>query len=212
MSIQSYVQKQQIDKAKNETMGILDSILAESVEQSETQGTQTEWYIVKVNGNREDTAVQLIKQYAADMGLSYKFRDVINPTQTVEEVVDGKVTQKQERILPGNILIQVEGIDDEVISVLNATPMVYYVFKTGDEYIPMNADEINNIFKRMENTVKQVAFKIGDRVMITNEQLNGFEGHVVRFEEGGSRVQVATNFFGQDTNVTLPVNEVKALN
>ena len=80
-----------------------------------------EWYILKVQSNREDSIREGLLRRVAIAGLGEYFGDVIVPIEKVTEVKGGKKRIVKRKLYPGYLMVQM-AINDDTWFLVRETP------------------------------------------------------------------------------------------
>ncbi len=71
-----------------------------------------QWYILKVQTNREDSIRDALQRRVAMAGLDKYFGEIIVPTEMVSEFKGGKKRVSKRKLYPGYIVVNMEINDD----------------------------------------------------------------------------------------------------
>jgi transcription termination/antitermination protein NusG len=97
---------------------------AEETPAPAAQGSKSEnmnWYILKVQSNREDSIREGLLRRVAIAGLDFYFGDVIVPMERVTEFKGGKKRIIKRKLYPGYLVVQME-INDDTWFLVRETP------------------------------------------------------------------------------------------
>ncbi len=192
---------------------------AESVEdESERVGDKSDkmdWYILKVQSNREESIKEGLLRRVAMEGLEYYFGDVIVPTEKVTEFKGGKKRVMKRKLYPGYIVVNME-INDDTWFLVRETPGIGDFTGAAGTPTPMLEHEVNRILARQEEKSDEapklkINFSVGDRVKINEGTFENFEGEVDSIDQTNGRVTVMINIFGRSTPVELEYWQIEAI-
>ena len=174
-----------------------------------------DWYILKVQSNREDRIRDSLLRRAKIAALEHFFGNVIVPTETVTEFKNGKKRVVKRKLYPGYIVVNME-INDDTWFLVRDTPGIGDFTGAGGSPVPMQPHEVSRILARQEEKTEaapklKISFKPGDRVKINEGTFENFEGDVDRIDETNGRVTVMINIFGRSTPVELEYWQVAAI-
>jgi transcriptional antiterminator NusG len=172
-----------------------------------------EWYILKVQSNRENSIAEALQRRVAVEGLDAYFGQIIVPTEKVSEFKGGKKRIVRRKLYPGYILVQMR-INDDTWFLVRETPGIGDFTGAGGKPTPMLAHEVQRIISRQEEKTDEapklkINFKVGDRVKINEGTFENFEGEVSSLDEASGRVTVMINIFGRSTPVELEYWQVE---
>jgi len=168
------------------------------------------WFVVHCYSGYENKVRHNLEQRIETMGMKDKIFDIVVPTQEEIEVRDGKRKTVERHIFPGYVLVNMV-MSEESWFVVRNTPGVTGFVGQGTLPIPLRAEEVTQIIKRMEAeapTVK-VTFKVGERVRIIDGPFNDFRGMVAEIDAERTKVRVMVSFFGRETPVELDFLQVE---
>jgi transcriptional antiterminator NusG len=173
-----------------------------------------DWYILKVQSNREDSIRAGLNRRVAIAGLDYFFGDVIVPTEKVTEFKGGKKRVTKRKLYPGYLVVQME-INDDTWFLVRETPGIGDFTGAGGHPTPMLAHEVSRIVAKQEEKQDEapklkIAFGSGDRVKINEGTFENFEGEVHTIDETSGRVTVMINIFGRSTPVELEYWQIES--
>jgi len=167
------------------------------------------WYVIHCYSGYENKVSHNLEQRIETMVMQDKIFDVVVPTEEEIEVREGKRRTVEKRVFPGYILVQMILGEDSWYVVRN-TPGVTGFVGMGNDPTPLRPEEVQAIMKRMEAdapTVK-VAYKIGQKVRITDGPFADFMGTVSEIDMDRAKVRVYVSFFGRETPVELDFLQV----
>jgi transcriptional antiterminator NusG len=179
----------------------------EQDDSDDEEASAKDWYILKVQSNRETTIADALRRRIKIEGLEDLFGEVIVPTEMVTEFKSGKKRVVKRKLYPGYIVVHMEVTDDTWFLVRD-TPGIGDFTGSGGKPIPMQPHEVDRIIQRededSEDTPKlKIAFKNGDRVKVKEGNFESFEGEVDTIDETNGHVTVMINIFGRSTPVEL---------
>lgn len=187
-------------------------------EDAEEEGDKSEnmdWYILKVQSNREDSIREGLLRRVAIAGLERYFGDVIVPVEKVTEFKAGKKRVTKRKLYPGYLVVEME-INDDTWFLVRETPGIGDFTGAAGHPTPMLPHEVSRILARQEEKTDQapklkIAFSAGDRVKINEGTFENFEGEVHTIDETSGRVTVMINIFGRSTPVELEYWQIESV-
>ena len=141
-----------------------------------------DWYILKVQSNREESIAEALERKVAIEGLDDYFDEMIVPTEKVTEFKGGKKKVVKRKLYPGYIVVHME-INDDTWFLVRETPGIGDFTGAGGKPTPMLPHEVARIVadrgRRDRRTPKlKISFTSGDRVKIKEGTFENFEGEV----------------------------------
>jgi transcription termination/antitermination protein NusG len=174
-----------------------------------------QWYILKVQSNREDSIREGLLRRVAIAGLGEYFGDVIVPIEKVTEVKGGKKRVVKRKLYPGYLVVQME-INEDTWFLVRETPGIGDFTGAAGHPTAMLPHEVARIVSTQEEKTDatpklQIGFRPGDRIKINEGTFENFEGEVETIDETSGRVTVMINIFGRSTPVELEYWQIETL-
>ena len=192
----------------DEFVGDAEPIEEDSGDEAAADG-KFDWYILKVQSNREKSICDGLRRRVSVAGLDEFFTDIIVPTEDVAEFKNGKRRVVKRKLYPGYIVVNML-LNDETWFLVRDTPGIGDFTGAAGKPTPMLPEEVDRIVKSArpeeegdEQIKTAIPFKAGDRVRIKEGTFENFEGDVEGIDEGNGRVTVTINIFGRSTPVEL---------
>jgi len=174
-----------------------------------------DWYILKVQSNREKSITAALKRKIAVEGLEEYFGDVVVPVEKVTEFKGGKKKVVQRKLYPGYIVVQMH-INDDTWFAVRETSGIGDFTGSGGKPTPMLPHEVARIIQTEEEETEEapklnINFKISDQVKVNDGNFESFEGEVSAIDEHSGRITVMINIFGRSTPVELEYWQVEQI-
>lgn len=171
----------------------------------EVEEIKMDWYILKVQSNRENTICDALRRRVSVAGLDDYFGEVMVPTEDIAEFKNGKKKIVKRKLYPGYIVAHM-AINDDTWFLVRETPGIGDFTGSQGKPSPMLKQEVDRIVKSAhpdddegEQIKTAIPFKLGDRVRIKEGTFENFEGNVEEIDEANGRVTVMINIFGRST-------------
>ncbi len=166
-----------------------------------------DWFILKVQSNREDSIRESLKRRVAVAGLDRYFDEIIVPVEMVSEFKGGKKRVVKRKLYPGYLVVHME-INEDTWFLVRETPGIGDFTGSAGKPTPMLPHEVAKIVSKQEEKTDEapklkINFHVGDRVKINEGTFDNFEGEVDSIDEASGRVTVMINIFGRSTPVEL---------
>ncbi len=179
-------------------------------EEEEEEASEPQWYILKVQSNREDSIRDALWRRIKMYGLERFVHDIVVPTEDVAEFnKSGKRRIVKRKLFQGYIMVHMV-INDDTWFAIRETPGVGDFTGAAGKPTPMEAAEVARYIKTGQEEDEEEApiktaipFKTGDRVRVKEGYFQNFEGDVEAVDETHGRVTVMINIFGRPTPVEL---------
>ncbi len=182
-------------------------------EGAESDEIKMDWYILKVQSNREKSITAALKRKIAVEGLEDYFGEVVVPVEKVTEFKGGKKKVVNRKLYPGYIVVNMH-INDDTWFAVRETSGIGDFTGSGGKPTPMLPSEVARIIQTEEEETEDapklnISFKIGDRVKVNDGNFESFEGEVNAIDEHSGRITVMINIFGRSTPVELEYWQVE---
>jgi len=181
----------------------------------EPKSDQMDWYILKVQSNREESIREGLRRRIAIAGHDRYFGEIIVPTEKVTEFKAGKRRVFKRKLYPGYLVVQME-INEETWFLVRETPGIGDFTGAAGHPTPMHAREVSAILAKQEEKADvapklRINFSVGDHVKIKEGTFENFEGDVASIDETNGRVTVLINIFGRSTPVDIEYWQIEAV-
>lgn len=166
-----------------------------------------QWYILKVQSNREDSIREGLIRRIKLQGLDHLFGEVIVPKEQVTEFKSGKKRIVSRKLYPGYILVHMV-LNDESWYLVRETSGIGDFTGSAGRPSPMLEADVNKLLNKAEEKTDdaprlKINFQKGDRVKINEGTFENFEGEVEQIDESNGRVTVILSIFGRSTPVDI---------
>ena len=182
-----------------------------AVETAPPEPSKFNWYVVKVQSNREESIREAIERRVKIEGLQDLFGQIVIPTEKVSEMRKGKRVIKERKLLPGYLMVQVE-FNEHMLYLFRETSGVGDFVGAGlnKKPLPMSENEIKKWVRTADDKdsgetkdLKESPFSEGDRVKVKDGMFSGMEGVVKQVLEVKGSVSVELTIFGRPVPVEL---------
>ncbi len=186
--------------------------LVEETVVGEVDESEMDWYILKVQVNREKSICDNLRRNVKRAGMEAYFQDILVPTEDVREFTKaGKQRVVKRKLYPGYIVVRM-AISDESWFLVRETSGIGDFTGSGGKPAPLSAEEIDRIIstsrpvedEESEEKIKTaIPFKEGDRVRVKEGYFQNYEGDVSAVDERNGRITVMIDIFGRPNPVEL---------
>lgn len=186
---------------------------SEVVEQSKpAKKAQKRWYIVHTYSGHENKVKVNLEKRIEYMNMGEKIFRVEVPQKTVTQVKGGKKSEKEEKIFPGYVLVEMI-MDDDSWYVVRHTAGVTKFVGSAKKPIPAKDSEIKKIIHRAQTQVQKVQLdvKAGDKVRIISGPFSDFVGDITEVYPDKSKLRANVSIFGRETPVELEYKQIQKL-
>jgi transcriptional antiterminator NusG len=178
-----------------------------------------EWFILKVQVNREDSIKDALLRRVKMNGLDRFFKEVVVPTEDVVEFTKtGKRRVVKKKLYPGYILVNMAVTDESWFMVRETSGIGDFTGSAGKP-TPMEPKDVERILRSSKVLPEEegtgvktaIPFKTGDRVRVKEGYFQNFEGDVDAIDQAHGRVTVMINIFGRPTPVEIEHWQIEAV-
>ena len=176
---------------------------------------QKDWYILKVQSNRENSIADALQRRIKVAGLDDYFEEIIVPVEKVTEFKAGKKRVSKRKLYSGYIVVHMI-ITDDTWFVVRETPGIGDFTGAAGHPTPMLPHEVQRIvattLEPSDDKIQlKISFKVGDRVKINDGTFSSFEGDVDAIDETNGHVTIIINIFSRSTPVELEYWQIEAV-
>ncbi len=176
---------------------------------------ERQWYILKVQSNREDSIRETLIRRIQMQGLDKYFGDVVVPKEQVTEFKGGKKRVVWRKLYPGYILVNML-LNDDTWYLVRETGGIGDFTGSAGRPSPMLPQDVAKLLNKAEVKADEaprlkIAFKKGDRVKINEGTFENFEGEVEQIDEANGRVTVMLSIFGRSTPVDIEYWQIESV-
>jgi transcriptional antiterminator NusG len=165
-----------------------------------------QWHAVFVKTGEEEPVKEKIDYTMKEAPIS-----AIVPKRSIMERKDGKWHERIKPLFPGYILLKGQ-VDIANYYALRCVPGVVRILKDSHGLYRIYPEEIRIINKLMCNgdiIGSSIAFKQGDKVIVTKGPLLGLEGLITTVDSRKGRAKVKLSFLGDERTVDLSISFVE---
>ena len=182
------------------------------------------WFMIHTYSGYEKKVKTDLEQKMETLGFKEVVTNILVPEEESTEIVRGKAKQVYRKLFPAYVMLEMEATreENEHGITFKVDPDVWYIIRNtngvtgfvgvGSDPIPMEDDEVKNIFNiiglKEPKKIYNIDFKVGDYVKILVGAFEGQEGEVTEIEEEHGRVKVMVDIFGRMTPVEIEVDGV----
>lgn len=167
------------------------------------------WYILHTYSGYESMVKDNLERLIENNNLQDMIFDVKIPMeQTIEEKSNGKRKVVERKLLPCYVFIKMIYSNQLWYWITNTRGVTGFVGPQGRP-IPLKENEIRKM--RLEDTVVEGDFLIGDKVLVESGPLEGFEGTITELNDAAHKAKLNIQMFGRNTDVEVEYIQIKKL-
>ncbi len=170
------------------------------------------WYAVNTYSGHENKVKQNLEHRVESLGQQRNLRQIVIPTEVISELKDGQKIQKEQRTMPGYLLVNMDMTDDAWGLVKN-TPGVTGFVGAQQQPVPLSQPEVDRLMNRetAERPRTRAQFSIGESVKVVSGPLSDFSGEISEINDDAAKLKVLVSIFGRETPVEVGFDQVKKL-
>ncbi len=177
---------------------------------SEDKKNQKRWYVVHTYSGHENKVKANLEKRVEYLGLGEKIFRVEVPQKTVTVVKNGRRQDKDEKVFPGYVLVEMIMDDDSWFVVQNTAGVTKFV-GANKKPIPARESEIRKIIHKVQvQTAKiELDVKVDDKVRIISGPFADFVGSITEVYPDKAKLRANVSIFGRETPVELEYNQIQ---
>lgn len=180
--------------------------------EKEAKKNQKRWYIVHTYSGYENKVKVNLEKRIEYMNMGDKIFRIEVPQKTVTQMKAGKKQEKEEKIFPGYVLVEMI-MDEDSWYVVRHTSGVTKFVGSAKKPIPARESEIKRILHRSTSQVEKIELdvKAGDKVRIISGPFADFDADIVEVYPDKSKLRANVSIFGRETPIELEYKQINKL-
>lgn len=192
---------------------------------------EKKWFMIHTYSGYEKKVKTDLEQKIEALGMNEIVTKILVPEEQSVELRRGKKKTISRKLFPGYVMLEMVAtreenenginysVDSDAWYVVRNTNGVTGFVGVGSDPIPMEEEEVENIFRvigySVENSEKEdaelvaVDFEVGDYVVIEAEGFVGQRGKVAEINLENRKVKVMMEMFGRLTPIEANITDVK---
>jgi transcriptional antiterminator NusG len=171
------------------------------------------WYAVHTIAGHENKVRDVLTRRAQVEGLwDLDIHQILIPTERELQTRNGKRYERDKKVFPGYILVQMS-LTDETFKLVKSTSGVTSFVQSGNKPVPLADYEVGRIMTNLEKSqdAPKVAWQKGETIRVVEGPFSDFTGKIEEVNSDREKLKVMINIFGRDTPVELDFNQVEKL-
>ena len=196
---------------KDEKQELLEEKQAElNASHNSSKEPKKRWYVVHTYSGHENKVKVNLEKRIEYMNMGDKIFRVEVPQKTITKVKDGKKQDREEKIFPGYVLVEMI-MDDDSWYVVRHTAGVTKFVGSAKKPIPAKDAEIKKIIHRVQTQtpIIELDVKVGDKVRIISGPFADFIGDITEVYPDKSKLRATVSIFGRETPVELEYKQIQ---
>ena len=179
---------------------------------SSEKKNQKRWYIVHTYSGYENKVKVNLEKRIEYMNMADKIFRIEVPQKTFTQMKGGKKQEREEKIFPGYVLVEMI-MDEDSWYVVRHTSGVTKFVGSAKRPIPARDSEIKKIINRSTSTSQKIELDVkpGDKVRITSGPFADFIADIIEVYPDKSKLRANVSIFGRETPVELEYKQINKL-
>lgn len=174
---------------------------------------EKKWYVVNTYSGHENKVKEKLAMRVSSMNMEdYIFR-VIVPEQVEIEIKDGVKKEKQKKMFPGYILVEMIMTDEAWYIVRNTPGVTGFIGSSGKgaKPTPLQLHEVDRILSSMGMSRIELGneLNVGDKVKIIDGPFKNMSGKIQEINLKEQKLLVLIDLFGQETSVEVDLIQIE---
>ena len=180
--------------------------------EKQAKKNQKRWYIVHTYSGHENKVKVNLEKRIEYMNMGEKIFRVEVPQKTVTQMKAGKKQEREEKIFPGYVLVEMI-MDEDSWYVVRHTAGVTKFVGSAKKPIPARDSEIKKIIHRSSSQTEKIELdvKAGDKVRIISGPFADFIADIIEVYPDKSKLRANVSIFGRETPVELEYEQITKL-
>ena len=181
-------------------------------EAKSSKKNEKRWYIVHTYSGYENKVKGNLEKRVEYMNMSDKIFRIEVPQKTVTQIKGGRKQEKDEKIFPGYVLVEMI-MDEDSWYVVRHTAGVTKFVGSAKRPIPAKESEIKKIINRSSSQTQKIELdvKVGDKVRIISGPFADFVGDITEVYPDKAKLRANVSIFGRETPVELEYKQIQKL-
>ncbi|MBL8067218.1 MAG: transcription termination/antitermination factor NusG [Armatimonadetes bacterium] len=169
------------------------------------------WYAVHTISGHEKKVSEMLRRRADIANLwNVDVFDIMIPTEKELVTRNGKRAERDRKVFPGYILVQMY-LNDDTFKLVKGTNGVTGFVSSGNRPVPLEDYEVRRILSNLEQSQEapKVSFNKTDIVRVIEGPFADYTGRIEEVNPDREKVKVMISIFGRDTAVELDFAHVQ---
>ena len=199
------------EKDENLTNEEMNEGTPEEAKSSEKK-SQKRWYIVHTYSGYENKVKSNLEKRIESMNMADKIFRVEVPQRTTTQIKGGKKQEKEEKIFPGYVLVEMIMDENSWYCVRHTAGVTKFV-GSAKKPIPAKESEIKKIIHRSTTQTQKIEMdiKVGEKVRIVSGPFAEFVGDITEVYPDKAKLRAMVSIFGRETPVELEYKQIQKL-
>ena len=182
--------------------------MAKHAQNSFTREENEMWYVIQVRSRQEDQVLNEIKAVTKDYDA-----EIFLPKYETKRKFNGQWKRMEQILFPGYLFLITDKVQP-VYENLRKIPSLTKVLKTGDEFVPLNIEEIEFLktFGKEDHVVRMSeGFIENENIIITTGPMKDWTGPIKKINRHKREAVIEVPFFGRVVEVKVGLEIVRKI-
>ena len=174
---------------------------------------EKQWFVVNTYSGHENKVKEKLEMRAESMGMQDYIYRVVVPMQKEVEVKNGVTKEKEKKMFPGYILVEMVMTDEAWYIVRNTPGVTGFIGSSGKgaKPTPLQPYEVDNVLNSMGISRVEIDkdLEVGTKVSIIDGPFKGMFGKVAVVDASNNKLELLVDLFGQETSVEVELNQIE---
>ena len=170
------------------------------------------WYVINTYSGHENKVKQNLEHRVSSLGQQRAVRQVVVPTETVQEMKDNQKISVEKRTMPGYVLVNMD-LNEDSWQLVKGTPGRHRLRRRVQRADPADPGRGRSTAapRGRRPRAEPRAVLIGESVKVISGPLSDFSGEISEINEDAGKLKVLVSIFGRETPVEVGYDQVKKI-
>ena len=174
---------------------------------------EKQWFVVNTYSGHENKVKEKLEMRAESMGMQDYIYRVVVPIQKEVEIKNGVSKEKEKKMFPGYILVEMVMTDEAWYIVRNTPGVTGFIGSSGKgaKPTPLQPYEVDKVLGSMGISRMEVDkdLAVDTKVSIIDGPFKGMFGRVISVDAANNKIELSVDLFGQETSVEVLLNQIE---
>lgn len=174
---------------------------------------EKQWFVVNTYSGHENKVKEKLEMRAESMGMQDYIHRVVVPMQKEVEVKNGVSKEKEKKMFPGYILVEMVMTDEAWYIVRNTPGVTGFIGSSGKgaKPTPLQPYEVDKVLGSMGISRMEIDkdLAVDTKVSIIDGPFKGMFGRVISVDVANNKIELSVDLFGQETSVEVLLNQIE---
>ncbi len=176
---------------------------------------EKQWFVVNTYSGHENKVKEKLEMRAESMGMQDYIHRIVVPMQKEIVEKDGVKKEKEKKMFPGYILVEMVMTDEAWYIVRNTPGVTGFIGSSGKgaKPTPLQPYEVDKILSTMGISRMDIDndLKIDTKVNIIDGPFKGMVGTISSIDTANAKLELLVDLFGQETVVEVELSQISKI-